>query len=160
MFARAQERNKRRRERERRKPLKGLDLQSCLSRYTKENLAAVAQALNIKQPAGIRKAELITFLAKSLAHRAVVEEAWRSLNSEEQEAVRFVLAQGGMVSYDEVSAKYGDDLEEYYYWYYREPETTIGRLRLHGLLFEGGHEDEVVLVIPTEVRGLLADLEQ
>ena len=160
MFARAQERNKRRRERERRKPLKGLDLQSCLSRYTKENLAAVAQALNIKQPAGIRKAELITFLAKSSAHRAVVEEAWRSLNSEEQEAVRFVLAQGGMVSYDEVSAKYGDDLEEYYYWYYREPETTIGRLRLHGLLFEGGHGDEVVLAIPTEVRGLLADLEQ
>ena len=61
--------------------------------------------------------------------------------------------------YDEVSQKYGDDLEEYYYWYYRTPETIIGRLRLHGLLFEGGRGDEVMLVIPTEVRGLLADLE-
>ena len=60
--------------------------------------------------------------------------------------------------YDEVGRKYGDDLEESYYWHYRKPETTIGRLRLHGLLFEGGYEDQVVLVIPTEVRGLLADL--
>jgi tetratricopeptide (TPR) repeat protein len=160
MFARMEERNRRRRERERRKPLKGLDLQSCLSRYTKNNLTAVAQALNIRRPSGIRKAELITFLAKSLAHRAVVEEAWRNLNNEEQEALRFVLAQGGIVPYDEVSQKYGDDLEEYYYWYYRKPETTIGCLRLHGLLFEGGHGDEVVLAIPTEVRGLLDDLEQ
>ena len=63
-----------------------------------------------------------------------------------------------MSTTDEVSRKYGDDLEEYYYWYYRRPETIIGRLRLHGLLFEGGHKDEVVLVIPTEVRGPLADL--
>jgi hypothetical protein len=72
--------------------------------------------------------------------------------------LRFVLGQGGMVPYNEVSRKYGDDLEEGYYWHYHEPETTIGRLRLHGLLFEGGQEDEVMLVIPTEVRGPLADL--
>ena len=158
MFARTEERNRRRRERERQKPLKGLDLQSCLSRYTKENLTAVAQALSIKQPTGIRKAELITFLTESLAHPAVVEEAWKNLSTEEQEALHFVLARGGVAPYEEVSRKYGDDLEEYYYWYYRTPETTIGRLRLHGLLFEGVHGDEVVLAIPTEVRGLLADL--
>ena len=78
--------------------------------------------------------------------------------SEAQEALRFVLAQCGIVPYDEVSRKYGDDLEEYYYWYYRRPETIIGRLRLHGLLFEGGHEDEVMLAIPMEVRGLLEAL--
>jgi tetratricopeptide (TPR) repeat protein len=160
MFARTRERNRLRRKRERRKPLKGMDLQSCLSRYTKDNLTAVAQALKIRQPAAIRKAELINLLAKSLADPEVVGEAWRSLNTEEQEALRFVLAQGGIVPYDEVSRKYGDDLEEYYYWYYRKPETTIGRLRLHGLLFEGGRGDEVVLAIPTEVRGLLEDLEQ
>lgn len=65
-----------------------------------------------------------------------------------------------MVPYDEVSRKYGDDPEESLYCRYHEPETTIGRLGLHGRLFEGRHEDEVVLVIPTEVRGLLADLEQ
>ena len=159
-FARMRERDRSRRERERRKPLKGTDLQSCLSRYTKDNLAAMARALDISRPASIRKAELIALLAESLANPAVVEEAWRNLNSEEREALRFVLAQGGMIPYDEVSQKYGDDLEEYYYWHYREPETTIGRLRLHGLLFEGGRGDEVVLAIPTEVRGLLEDLEQ
>ena len=108
----------------------------------------------------LRVFELIALLAESLAEPEVVGEAWRSLNTEEQEALRFVLAQGGIVPYDGVSQKYGDDLEEYYYWYYRKPETTIGRLRLHGLLFEGGRGDEVVLAIPTEVRGLLEDLEQ
>ena len=160
MFARMQERERHRRERERQKPLKGMDLQSCLSRYTKDNLVAVANALAVRRPAGIRKAELIALLVESLADPEVVGEAWRSLNTEEQEALRFVLAQGGIVPYDGVSQKYGDDLEEYYYWYYRRPETTIGRLRLHGLLFEGEHGDEVVLAIPTEVRGLLEDLEQ
>jgi tetratricopeptide (TPR) repeat protein len=160
MFARMRERDSRRRERERRKPLKDVDLQSCLSRYTKDNLTAMAQALNVRRPAGIRKAELIDLLAESLADPEVVGEAWRGLAGEEREALRFVFDQGGMVPYDEVSQKYGDDLEESYYWYYSEPETTIGRLRLHGLLFEGGHRDEVVLVIPTEVRGLLEDLEQ
>jgi tetratricopeptide (TPR) repeat protein len=158
MFARMQERDKRRRERERQKPLKGTDLQACLSRYTKDNLVAMASALDIRRPAAIKKAELITLLVESLADPEIIKRAWRALSSEEQEALRLVLDQGGMVPYDEVSQKYGDDLEESYYWYYREPETTIGRLRLHGLLFEGRHEDEVVLVIPTEVRGLLADL--
>lgn len=160
MLTRWRERTRRRRERERRKPLEGTDLHSCLSRHTKDNLMAMARALDIKRPPGIRKAELIALLADSLADPEVVARAWGCLTGEEREALRFILAQGGMVPYDEVSAKYGDDLGDHFYWYYREPETTIGRLRLHGLLFEGGHGGEVVLVIPTEVRGLLADLAQ
>lgn len=158
MFTRMRERERRRRERERRKPLEDTDLQSCLSRYTKDNLKAVAQALHIGGWSRLRKAEFIDLLAESLADPEVVKRAWRSLTSEEREALRFVLDRGGTVPYDEVSQEYGDDLEESYYWYYSEPETTIGRLRLHGLLFEGGHEDEVVLAIPTEVREVLADL--
>ncbi len=158
MFARMQERDKHRRERERRKPLKGTDLQSCLSRYTKDNLLAMARALDIKPPSGIRKAELTAILVESLADPGVVGRAWRGLTSEEREALTFVLARGGMVPYEEVSREYGDDLDGPYYWHYREPETTIGRLRLHGLLFEGRHEDEVVLVTPTEVQRVLADL--
>ena len=158
MFAWMRERDRRRRERERRKPLKGTDLRSCLSRYTKDNLRAMAHTLDIKPPSGIRKAELIDLLAESLADAEVVRRAWRGLSSEEQEVLHFVLDRGGMVAYEEVSRRYGDDLEESYYWRYHEPETTIGRLRLHGLLFEGGYEGQVVLVIPTEVRELLADL--
>jgi len=158
ILARWRERTRRRRERERRKPLEGTDLRSCLSRYTKDNLLAMARALGIKRPAGIRKAELIALLAESLTDPEVVGRAWRGLADGEREALRFVLAQGGMVPYDEVSRKYGDDLEDYFYWYYREPETTIGRLRLHGLLFEGGHRDEVVLVIPAEVQRILKSL--
>jgi tetratricopeptide (TPR) repeat protein len=157
-FARWRERARQRREKRRRRPLKGMDLQSCLSRHIKDNLVAVAQALDVRGTAGLRKAELIALLAESLADPEVVERAWRSLTSEEQEALRFISTRGGMVLYDEVSQEYGDDLEGPYYWHFREPETTIGRLRLHGLLFEGAHEDEVVLVIPTEVRGLLKDL--
>jgi len=156
MFARMEERNRRRRGRERWKPLKGTDLLSCLSRYTKDNLRAMARALDVRQPASIKKAQLIDLLAESLADAEVVRRAWRGLTEKEREALRFVLDRGGMVPHDEVSQEYGDDLGEYYYWHYRKPETAIGRLRLHGLLFEGEHEDEVVLVIPTEVRGLLA----
>ena len=157
-FARWRERARQRREKRRRRPLTGTDLQSCLSHHIKDNLVAMARALDVRGTAGIRKAELITLLTESLADPEIVKRAWRTLGSEEQEALRFVLNRGGMVPYDEVSQQYGDDLEDHFYWYYHEPETTIGRLRLHGLLFEGGHEDEVVLAIPTEVRGPLADL--
>ena len=155
MLARMQERDRRRRERERQKPLKGTDLRSCLSRYTKDNLMAVAHALEIKPPSGIRKAKLIELLAESLADPEVVRRAWRGLSNEEREALRLVLDRGGMVAYEEVSRRYGDDLEENYHWRYHEPETTIGRLRLHGLLFEGGYEGQVVLVTPTEVQEVL-----
>ncbi|MBM4464036.1 MAG: tetratricopeptide repeat protein [Chloroflexi bacterium] len=155
MFASWRERVRHRRERQRQKPLKGTDLLSCLSRHTKDDLVAMASALDIRRPAAIRKAELITLLAESLADAEVVGRAWRGLTSEEQEALRFVLDRGGMVPYDEVSREYGDDLGDHFYWYYHEPETTIGRLRLHGLLFEGGHENEVVLVIPMEVQRIL-----
>jgi len=158
MFAWMRERDRRRRERERRKPLKDTDLRSCLSRYTKDNLRAMAHALDIKPPSGIRKAELIELLAESLADPEVVRRALKGLSNEEREALYLVLDRGGMVAYEEVSRRYGDDLEESYYWRYHEPETTIGRLRLHGLLFEGRYEDTVVLVIPTEVRELLADM--
>jgi tetratricopeptide (TPR) repeat protein len=157
-LARWREQTRQRREKRRRRSLKGTDLQSCLSRHLKDNLLAMARALDIKPPTGIRKAELIALLAESLADPEVVGRAWRGLTDEEREALTTVLAQGGTVPYKEVSQEYGDDLEGPYYWHYREPETTIGRLRLHGLLFEGEREGEVVLVIPTEVRGLLADL--
>lgn len=157
-FTRWRERVRQRREKGRRKPLTGTDLQSCLSSYSKDNLVAMARALDVRGTAGIRKAELIALLTESLADSEVVKRAWGTLGSEEQEALRFVLNRGGMVPYDEVSRQYGDDLEDHFYWYYHEPETTIGRLRLHGLLFEGEHEDEVVLVIPTEVRELLEGL--
>jgi tetratricopeptide (TPR) repeat protein len=157
-FARWRERTRQRREKRRRRPLTGTDLQSCLSSHIKDNLVAMARALDVRGTAGIRKAELIALLTESLADPEIVKKAWRALDNEEQEALRFILNRGGMVPYDEVSQQYGDDLEDHFYWYYHEPETTIGRLRLHGLLFEGEHEDEVVLVIPMEVRGPLADL--
>jgi tetratricopeptide (TPR) repeat protein len=157
-FARWRERARQKREKRRRRPLTGMDLQPCLSRHIKDNLVAMARALGVRVMASIRKAELIALLAESLANPEVVGRAWRSLTSEEQEALRFISARGGMVPYNEVNREYGDDFEDPYYWHYHEPETTIGRLRLHGLLFEGAHEDEVVLVIPTEVRELLAGL--
>jgi tetratricopeptide (TPR) repeat protein len=157
-YARWRERARQRREKRQRRPLTGTDLQSCLSSHIKDNLVAMAQALDVRGTVGIRKAELIALLTESLANPEIVKRVWGALDNEEQEALRFVLNRGGMVPYDEVSRQYGDDLDDHFYWYYHEPETTIGRLRLHGLLFEGGHEDEVVLVIPTEVRRPLADL--
>jgi hypothetical protein len=157
-YARWRERARQRREKRQRRPLPGTDLQSCLSSHIKDNLVAMAQALDVRGTVGIRKAELIALLTESLANPEIVKRVWGALDNEEQEALRFVLNRGGMVPYDEVSRQYGDDLDDHFYWYYHEPETTIGRLRLHGLLFEGGHEDEVVLVIPTEVRRPLADL--
>ena len=159
LAARWREQTRQTRERRRRRPLKGTDLQSLLPRHIKDNLLAMARALDINLPSGIRKAELTAILAESLGDPEVVGRAWRGLTDEDREALTFVLVRGGMVPYGELGQVYGDDLTAPYYWHGPEAETTIGRLRLHGLLFEGRYEDEVVLVIPTEVRGLLAALQ-
>ncbi len=152
------EKLKKRRERRRRKSLKGTDLRACLSRYVKYDLMAIANALGIQPSAGIRKAELIDLLAESLADPEVVKKVWKGLSNQEREALRFVLNRGGMVAHEEVSRVYEDDLEESSYWYYSEPKTTLGRLRLHGLLCEGEYEGQIVLVIPTEVQEVLRAL--
>ena len=78
-----------------------------------------------------------------------------SLEDSERAALHEVLDRGGTMPWAELDARYGNDLDESPYWNYHEPETVMGRLRLHGLLVETTVEGELLVAVPVELRKLL-----
>ncbi|MGD1994950.1 MAG: tetratricopeptide repeat protein, partial [Anaerolineae bacterium] len=103
----------------------------------------------------LRKAELIERLIEGLTDRDSLKDVISALDEEEGDALREVLARGGHMPWQAFDEAYGNDLDESRYWNWHEPETTMGRLRLHGLLVEAMVEGELVVAVPRELRPLL-----
>jgi hypothetical protein len=57
------------------------------------------------------------------------------------------------MAWDDFDARYGNDLEESRYWQWHTPETTMGQLRLRGLLVEATVENKLHVAVPVDVRG-------
>ena len=57
------------------------------------------------------------------------------------------------MAWEDFDARYGNDLEESRYWQWHTPETTMGQLRLRGLLVEATVDDELYVVVPVDLRG-------
>ena len=103
----------------------------------------------------LRKAELLEKVVEGLKRTDIVERLVAQLSDTEREALRRVLADGGHMPWHSFDAQYGNDLEESQYWQYHEPETTMGRLRLRGLLVETTVDDELLVAVPLELRPVL-----
>jgi len=91
--------------------------------------------------------------------RAVLE----SLPPESREALDYVLAKGGWVKIGPLTRRFGAQDDVGWFWSETEPPTsTLGRLRVRGLLFVGkagiGGRNYTVAVIPKELREPLAEL--
>jgi tetratricopeptide (TPR) repeat protein len=134
-------------------------LDEALPLYTKDALTETARAA---MPWGgwsaLRKAELIDAIIEALTNRGDLERMVEDLTREEQEALRTVLDQGGHMAWDDFDARYGNDLEESRYWQWHTPETTMGRLRLRGLLVEATVDDELHVVVPVDLREDLGEV--
>ncbi|HEY75391.1 MAG TPA: tetratricopeptide repeat protein [Thermoflexia bacterium] len=157
-----QEYLRRRREREekkRRRPTRpDATLAECLERITKESLICTARAMPSPRKYNVRKAILIQDLAEYLPDPEVLQEIVKGLSDEERQALRDVLEAGGTMDWEEFTGRYGDDLDESPFWYFHEPETVMGRLRMLGLLSEGTVDDRLIVLIPYELRELLPPL--
>jgi hypothetical protein len=79
------------------------------------------------------------------------------LEEPERAALHSVIEHGGAMPWAEFDARYGNDLEESPYWDFHQPESVMGRLRERGLLVEAKVDDELWVVVPVEVRALLAE---
>lgn len=91
--------------------------------------------------------------------RAVLE----SLSPESCEALDYVLGKGGWVKIGPLTHRFGPQDDVGWFWSEAEPPTsTLGRLRVRGLLFVGkagiGGRNYTVAVIPKELRKPLAEL--
>jgi tetratricopeptide (TPR) repeat protein len=128
-------------------------LAEALPLYTKEGLTGMARGVMLSGGwSGLRKAELVDALIEALTNGADLARIVGNLSEEEQEALHTVLDRGGAMAWDAFDDRYGNDLEESRYWQWHTPETTMGRLRLHGLLVEATVDDELYIVVPMDIR--------
>ncbi|MBC7226046.1 MAG: tetratricopeptide repeat protein [Thermoflexales bacterium] len=149
------ERSRQLQERRRTQPIRpDAPLKECLGRLSRESLVVMARVHSV-QYANLRKELLIERLAEALTDPRTLEEAAADLSDGERQALQDVLDAGGILPWDEFTARYGSDVEESQYWYYRTPETLMGRLRMYGFLSDGTVEGQRVVLIPVELRGLL-----
>jgi tetratricopeptide (TPR) repeat protein len=131
-------------------------LSEALSIYTKDALTGMARVvLPYGGWAALRKAELCQEIVASLSNPDFLKLVVDKLDDDERAALRHVLANGGAMPWKDFDARYGNDLEESPYWNYHEPETTMGRLRLRGLLAEATVAKKLLVTIPSELRPLL-----
>ncbi len=151
----SRERSRKSREQRRTRPIQpNASLSECLGRLSRESLMAMARVHFISYSA-LRKEQLIQRLVEALTNPRTLERAVPGLSDPERQALREVLDAGGVLPWDEFTARYGSDVEESRSWYYREPETVMGRLRMYGLLSDGTVEGQRVVLVPAELRELL-----
>jgi tetratricopeptide (TPR) repeat protein len=131
-------------------------LSQALPLYTKEALVGTGRVV---LPEGgwsaLRKAELIQLLIDWLADADNVERIVAGLGEDDQRALQQVCTQGGHMPWQDFDAEYGNDLDESRYWQWIGPETTMGRLRLRGLLVEATVGGELLIAVPVELRQIL-----
>jgi tetratricopeptide (TPR) repeat protein len=128
-------------------------LAEALPLYTKNALTGMAYEL---MPWGgwssLRKAELIDEIIDALTDRENLERIVENLDKAERNALQMVLGHGGSMPWQAFDARHGNDLEESRYWKWHTPETTMGRLRLYGLLVEATVDDELRVAVPSDLR--------
>jgi Tfp pilus assembly protein PilF len=134
-------------------------LPEALSNYTKNALTGMG---NVVLPwgkwSGLRKAELLEQIVAGLTDPDNLDRIVIDLTDEERSALHQVVASSGHIAWQDFEADYGNDLEESAYWNWHEPETTMGRLRLRGLLVETTVDGELLIAVPQELRQPLGDI--
>ncbi|MFN3763096.1 MAG: tetratricopeptide repeat protein, partial [Anaerolineae bacterium] len=109
-------------ERKRTRPIRpNASLKECLERLDKESLIAMAR-VHLVDSANLRKEQLVERLVEALTDPLTLETAASGLSDAERQALRDVLDAGGVLSWEEFTARYGSDLEENQNWYYHQPE--------------------------------------
>ena len=133
-------------------------LAEALPLYSKDVLVAMARViLPYGGWSGLRKAALLEKVVEELEHAYTVERVVAQLSETEREALQQVLNDGGHMPWHSFDAQYGNDLEESQYWQYHEPATTMGRLRLRGLLVETTVNGELLVAVPLDLRWVLGE---
>lgn len=155
----------RKRDRARRRKMQTLltsaspSLDEALAIYTKDVLTSMARVI-IPQGGwtGLRKAELRALLVESLQETDNLAGIVGELSDDERQALTDVLTNGGALAWETFDERYGNDLEESIHWRYHELSSTMGCLRVRGLIAEATVDNELLVVIPVELRPLLTSL--
>ena len=134
-------------------------LEQALPLYYKDGLQAVAE---IWMPEGgwsqLRKAELVDDIIYAITEEDKIGWVVAGLPDEDLDALEAVVERGGVMAWDAFDEQFGNDLDESRHWREQTPETTMGWLRLNGLLVEATVDDQLYLVIPIDIREMVSEL--
>jgi len=99
-------------------------------------------------------------IVAQLTDAAQLERIVRALPRDSQEALAFVVAEGGWVKIGQLTRQFGASGEDGWFWEERPPTSLLGQLRGRGLLFIGkagiDGRNYTVAVVPKELREPLA----
>jgi hypothetical protein len=139
------------------KPLRAnTKLQAALNKLPSIWVKAICSHVGL--PSMRRAKERVAALVASLPRGGSLEAIWSRLPEQSRRIVKWiVLKEGGSVSIQELFEQFGPDTDRSWYWDEGEtPETPLGLLRLHGLVYVGmtkmAQEKEKTAVIPVELR--------
>ena len=134
-------------------------LQAALNKQPGIWMEAIYAALGLGE--ATKKSERIKAIATELPAPEFLRDVLNRLPEESREALRFVMESGGWIKYGELTRWFGTEEGDGWFWNEQPPTSTLGLLRLHGLLFVGkagiGGRQWKVGVIPKELRVALAE---
>ena len=134
-------------------------LGESLSLLTKDDLTSIAYlVLTSGGWSTLRKAELLAAIVEGLVDVENLSRLVADLADDERDALRSVLVDDGRLDWQAFSERYDNDLDEPTFSRYSDPKTTMGRLRRRGLLSEATVDGQLLVVVPVELRPLLASI--
>jgi hypothetical protein len=128
-----------------------------LNKFRNSRINAVSKALGISTK-DVKKDKIDQIISKLTTE---LDEVIDKLPPKSREALKLVMDEGGWVKYNKLSNEYGEENDSYF-WETEPPTSTVGVLRVHGLLFVGkagiGGRMYRVAVVPKDIREGLEEL--
>lgn len=141
---------------------KGISLKVGLAPALKVLPAHWVEAVHIalELPKARRKAERVAAIVGLLLDPEGLSRVLGKLDKKERQALKYLIDERGWRKTGPFCRRFGNDQEDGWFWLDNEPESVLGRLRLHGLVFVGrahiGGRRFRVAVVPTPLRAILA----
>jgi hypothetical protein len=134
-----------------------LTISAGLNKFKNTRINGVSKALGIstRDTKKEKMEQIISRLTTEL------DKVIEKLPPKSREALKLVIDEGGWVKYNKLSSEYGEENNSYF-WETEPPTSTVGILRVHGLLFVGkagiGGRMYKVAVVPKDIRKGLEQL--
>ena len=134
-----------------------LTISAGLNKFKNTRINGVSKALGIstKDTKKEKMDQIISRLTTEL------DKVIEKLPPKSREALKLVIDEGGWVKYNKLSSEYGEENDSYF-WETEPPTSTVGVLRVHGLLFVGkagiDGRNYKVAVVPKDIRKGLEQL--
>lgn len=134
-----------------------LKISAGLNKFRNSQINAVSMALGISKK-DVKKDKINQIVSRLTTE---LDDVIEKLPPKSREALKLVMDEGGWVKYNKLSNEYGEENDSYF-WETEPPTSTVGVLRVHGLLFVGkagiGGRMYRVAVVPKDIREGLEEL--